>query len=66
MSEKTIYQCRHCQKTLETSGVSAGLPECCAEPMEKMDDPAACRQSPTAEHARMDGENDPCDDGRSG
>ncbi len=66
MTKKTIYQCRQCRKTIEQQAADKDLPECCEETMEKMEDPATCQMSSTAEHARPDDSMEPCDDGRSG
>lgn len=64
MEKKTAYQCAKCKKAVYGDGNTA--PECCGDLMKLAEDPAVCVQSSTAEHARSDSSDDPCDDGRSG
>lgn len=64
MEKKTSYQCGKCKKAVYGDGETA--PECCGKPMALGDESDACLQSSTAEHARADSGDDPCDDGRAG
>ncbi len=65
MTQKNKYECENCGKTME---VNAGgkVPECCGKAMRGADKLPVCEMSSTAEHSRMHGEDDACDDGRSG
>lgn len=66
MGEKTTYSCKTCGGTIEIDAAAKDVPECCKAPMEKMPEMDACTISTTAEHARFDETDEPCDDGRSG
>jgi hypothetical protein len=65
MSQKQKFECENCGKAME---VSAGdkVPECCGKPMRSAEKLPVCEMSSTAEHSRMHGNDDACDDGRSG
>lgn len=60
------FKCEKCEKTMEMSDSKNIVPECCHLPMEKMEEPAPCQLSATAEHARPNEMLEPCDDGRKG
>lgn len=64
MKATAYYTCKNCGKTVEKKASEHDVPECCDKPMSE--DVDACELSATAEHARMDKSDDPCDDGRSG
>jgi hypothetical protein len=49
---------------LEAAG--AKVPECCGKPMRAAEKLPVCEMSTTAEHSRFTGNDDACDDGRSG
>jgi hypothetical protein len=66
MSNKQTYKCKNCGEATDVDMASEETPECCEAPMEKMPDMDACTVSTTAEHARLDETDEPCDDGRSG
>ena len=55
MTEKLVYECENCGKSLEVSADKAKAPECCDKPMKRFEPLDACQVSTTA-----------CDDGRSG
>lgn len=57
MKEK--YHCKECGKTIEADESE----NCCGSPMEKL---TSCTTAPSAEHARLTNDDEPCDDGRSG
>ncbi len=65
MSKKNKYECENCGKKAE---VNAGgkVPECCGKSMRSAEKLPVCEMSSTAEHSRLDGSDDACDDGRSG
>jgi hypothetical protein len=65
MADKNKYECENCGKMME---VSAGgkVPECCGKAMRTAEKLPVCELSSTAEHSRLDGSDDACDDGRSG
>jgi len=62
----TKFKCQKCEKTREMSDSENIVPECCDIPMVKMEEPAPCQLSATAEHARQNEMLEPCDDGRKG
>jgi hypothetical protein len=66
--KKTVntFKCQKCEKIIERSESSDIVPECCSIKMEKMEEPAPCQTSATAEHARANEMLEPCDDGREG
>ena len=64
--KKNKFKCKKCEKTLEIQDSESILPECCDLPMERLEDPAPCLLTATAEHARPDELPEPCDDGREG
>ena len=66
MGDKTLYECDSCGGRREVKAEAAGAPDCCGQPMQKMADPDFCQTSNTAEHARADQIEEPCDDGRGG
>jgi len=65
MSQTHKYECENCGKTAQ---VDAGgkVPECCGKAMRSTEKMPVCEMSSTAEHSRMQGSDDACDDGRSG
>jgi len=65
MSQKNKYECENCGKTAEASD-GGKVPECCGKPMRGADKLPVCEMSTTAEHSRLNGIDDACDDGRSG
>jgi hypothetical protein len=60
------FKCQKCEKTKETSDSKNSVPECCDIPMQRIEEPAPCQLSATAEHARPNETLEPCDDGRKG
>jgi hypothetical protein len=60
------FKCHKCEKTMVMSDSENIVPECCNIPMKKMEEPAPCQLSATAEHARPNEMLEPCDDGRKG
>jgi hypothetical protein len=60
------FKCQKCEKTKETADSKTIVPECCNIPMQRMEEPAPCQLSATAEHARPNEILEPCDDGRQG
>ena len=66
MTEKLVFECENCGKSVEFSADEEKTPECCDKPMKKIGDLDACHVSTTAEHSRFDDFDDACDDGRSG
>ena len=64
MMDEKAYECQICQSQRKV-GADQDAPECCGQPMTPI--PLdQCILSTTAEHARFDDLDDPCDDGRSG
>ncbi len=63
MDEKRSYKCRECGKNLTVNRENP-VPFCCGSEMEP--DLPICTLSETAEHARPDQTEEPCDDGRAG
>lgn len=66
MNKKYIYNCETCARKLELNASPKTAPECCGDRMKEDESLAPCRVSETAEHARWDSVNEPCDDGRAG
>jgi hypothetical protein len=65
MAEKKRFKCANCNGRTE-AGADARTPECCGQPMIETTEPLdRCTLSGTAEHARFDDTEDPCDDGRA-
>ena len=64
MSDPKAYECENCKSQRRTKA-GESVPECCGRPMTAipMDQ---CRLAPSAEHARFDDLDEPCDDGRAG
>lgn len=65
MADKVKYECENCGKKIE---INAGekVPECCGKAMRTAEKLPVCEMSSTAEHSRLQGSDDACDDGRSG
>ena len=63
--DNCIFNCETCGSSIEQSMQNNTIPECCSKPMTKQPVPV-CESTATAEHQRMDGTGDPCDDGRAG
>ena len=63
-----VYECENCGKRaeIEIEKEGAKVPECCGKPMRGTDKLPVCELSSTAEHSRLGGNDDACDDGRSG
>jgi len=66
MSDKLVYECKNCGKSVEADADEPQAPECCKQPMQKAEPLDVCHTSSTAEHSRFDNFDDACDDGRSG
>jgi DNA-directed RNA polymerase subunit RPC12/RpoP len=66
MNDKYMYKCNTCGEEKELTDSKHQSPECCGKPMAKVVDLPPCVTSNTAEHARLDDLEGPCDDGRSG
>lgn len=64
MSEQIAYECNKCQGQ-KLAPKTAAAPDCCGQPMRTipMDQ---CTLATTAEHSRLDADDEPCDDGRAG
>jgi hypothetical protein len=65
MAEKRKFKCENCGKLKEVAA-TAKVPECCHKPMQAAEKLPVCELSTTAEHSRFTGQDDACDDGRSG
>jgi hypothetical protein len=64
MSRDKAYRCEIC-KGEALAPTDGPAPECCGKKMQNI--PLdQCTLSTTAEHARFDQDDGPCDDGRSG
>jgi hypothetical protein len=64
MSRNKAYRCEIC-KGEALAPTDGPAPECCGQEMQNI--PLdQCTLSTTAEHARFDQDDGPCDDGRSG
>ena len=66
MDDKCIFNCEVCGSRKETISAESQKPECCGQPMRKVEGLPGCELSATAEHARLDKFGEPCDDGRGG
>jgi hypothetical protein len=66
MAEETSYECKNCGHKATVKSSDATVPECCQQPMIKAESLPVCELSETAEHSRMEGMGEPCDDGRAG
>jgi hypothetical protein len=66
MNKKYIYNCGTCAQKVELNETPNIIPVCCGERMKESESLAPCRMSETAEHARLDSVNEPCNDGRAG
>jgi hypothetical protein len=67
MEEKCIYNCQTCDGTTEiNAGAPGNPPECCGQPMERVEPLDQCLAPASSEHSRFDDEDQPCDDGRAG
>lgn len=66
MNKKYIYNCKTCAQKVELNETPNTIPVCCGERMKKAESLVPCRMAETAEHARLDSMNEPCDDGRAG
>jgi ribosomal protein L37AE/L43A len=65
MAQKHKYECENCGKAMEADA-GGKVPECCGKAMRSAEKLPVCEMSSTAEHSRLDGGDDACDDGRSG
>jgi hypothetical protein len=65
MSAKITYSCKHCGKSRDLSPEET-VPVCCNSTMVWAEELPVCDISSTAEHSRLDDDNEPCDDGRAG
>ena len=65
MQESIKYRCEVCGRKVEAS-VKEFPPKCCDRSMQPEAALPQCELSTTAEHSRLDGDDEPCDDGRSG
>lgn len=65
MSKKNKYECENCGKKTEANAGDK-VPECCGKAMRSAEKLPVCEMSSTAEHSRLNGSDDACDDGRSG
>jgi ribosomal protein L37AE/L43A len=65
MSKKNKYECENCGKKVEVDA-GAKVPDCCGKAMRSAEKLPVCEMSSTAEHSRLNGSDDACDDGRSG
>jgi desulfoferrodoxin-like iron-binding protein len=61
-----VLKCDSCGSIVEALHASGCDPECCGKPMRAAEKLPVCEMSTTAEHSRFTGNDDACDDGRSG
>jgi hypothetical protein len=66
MSTSVTYRCENCGRQEEMAGEAPRTSDCCGAPWVAVDRLPACEMPATAEHSRLDAEDEPCDDGRSG
>ncbi len=66
MTTRTKYRCENCGVQVEMAGDVPKASECCQAPWIEVERLPACSMPASAEHSRMDVEDGPCDDGRSG
>ena len=64
MSAKKTYHCDKCKTQFKVDKQET-TPECCGRPMTILNRDQ-CTTASTAEHARFDDMDEPCDDGRAG
>jgi len=60
------YRCEKCGLQIEREGAASGLSDCCQGRWVEVEQLPACGMPASAEHSRLDVEDGPCDDGRSG
>jgi hypothetical protein len=64
MRREKAYKCEICEGQVVTPA-DGPVPECCGQAMRNI--PLnQCTLTNTAEHARFDQDDEPCDDGRAG
>ena len=66
MEDKLAYQCEECGKEMEFDGDVPIFSKCCEAPVKAVDGLPFCTTAPSAEHARGEADDEPCDDGRTG
>jgi hypothetical protein len=66
MTNSKKYRCEQCGLQTEMEGVIPAVSECCKARWIEVEPLPACGMPASAEHSRFDGEEEPCDDGRSG
>lgn len=64
MSAEKAFQCDHCKGQVKIQNGQKS-PECCGQAMKSipMDQ---CTLATTAEHSRLNSDDEPCNDGRGG
>jgi len=60
------YRCEKCGLQMEREGAVSGLSDCCQGRWIEVEPLPACGMPASAEHSRLDADDGPCDDGRSG
>jgi len=66
MSKKITYRCEACGQAVEIVDGVMNMPECCQMPMVREDTLDFCEKPSDPEFARLEDDDDPCDDGRRG
>lgn len=64
MPDQQAYECKNCKSQVVTEKEQSA-PDCCGKTMASIP-LEQCTLSSTAEHSRLDKDDEPCDDGRSG
>ena len=66
MSKTITYRCEACGETVKIVDGEMEMPECCGAPMAKTDTLDFCERPSDPEYARLEEDEDACDDGRRG
>ena len=64
MSAEIVYECPKCRRQEE--GDAEQAPVCCGQAMRSIGPLPVCELTQTAEHSRLEEDDEPCDDGRAG
>jgi hypothetical protein len=68
VNKKITYRCEACGETVHIIDGEMEMPECCEKPMRKIEstDLDFCEKAVGSEFSRLEDDDLPCDDGRSG
>ena len=66
MEDKREYACEKCGQKVTSKKGKPAVSKCCNAQLKVIEKVPFCTTAPSAEQARADNEDDPCDDGRDG